>query len=244
LVHKKEGIEVSGNKRSKSKFPALNKGLNLKSRKDYIEPDYINGVKNADGETVIRPLTEGEKKFLNDFYAETVITDFLHDPRLKGLLKKKQKLINSADIKELQIEIKALKQSKNDNTKRIQELKDIIKLLKERNIEENEDEINLINKKMDSIRKEVLLYPDKESHKKFYNDNNSRNSCIYNRSVMMNKLTYIDHEDYNKFSESYDALNNDYENYLIDMLEREKYELEEERLMELLKEEAAIKKKS
>lgn len=46
--------------------------MNTKVRKDYIEADYINGVKNSKGETVIRALTEEEKAWLNDFYGEFI----------------------------------------------------------------------------------------------------------------------------------------------------------------------------
>ena len=57
-------------------------------RQDYIEPDYINGVRNEDGEMVIRPLTHKEKKFLNDYYEETINANFVHDEELKELSKR------------------------------------------------------------------------------------------------------------------------------------------------------------
>lgn len=64
------------NRRSNKKYAALNTSVNTKARRSYIEPDYINGVKNEKGETVIRALTEDEKEWLNKFYEETVITNF------------------------------------------------------------------------------------------------------------------------------------------------------------------------
>ena len=36
-------------RRARTKYPALNKGLNTLSRKDYIEPDYLDGVFDKDG---------------------------------------------------------------------------------------------------------------------------------------------------------------------------------------------------
>lgn len=69
----------SKNRRSKAKFPALRKELNVKTRADYIEPDYIDGVYNKDGKCVIRPLTEEEKEWLNKFYEESIITSFKKD---------------------------------------------------------------------------------------------------------------------------------------------------------------------
>ena len=55
---------------------------------DYIEPDYINGVKDDYGRVVIRPLTASEKKFLNDFYEEAIISNFEHHPELKRMGKR------------------------------------------------------------------------------------------------------------------------------------------------------------
>jgi hypothetical protein len=57
----------------------LNPALNLKSRKDYIEPDYVDGVYDETGAMVIRPLTDDEKAWLNKYYQETIITSFKKD---------------------------------------------------------------------------------------------------------------------------------------------------------------------
>jgi hypothetical protein len=54
-------------------------------RQDYIEPDYVNGVEDSNGNVVIRPLNAQEKKFLNDFYEETINANFMHDDVLKDL---------------------------------------------------------------------------------------------------------------------------------------------------------------
>lgn len=67
------------NKRSRAKYPALDKALNTKARRDYIEPEYINGVFDGEGRQVIRPLTADEKEWLNKFYEETIVTSFNKD---------------------------------------------------------------------------------------------------------------------------------------------------------------------
>ena len=85
-------------KRKEAKYPALEKGLNVKSRKDFIEVDYVNGVKNSNGEQVIRPLNEEEKAFLNQFYEETVVTNFSHDVRIKHLNKRRKDIEISGQI--------------------------------------------------------------------------------------------------------------------------------------------------
>jgi hypothetical protein len=66
-------------RRKRAKHPALKPGLNTKGRLDYIEADYINGVRDENGVLVIRPLTEEEKDWLNQFYQETIITNFNKD---------------------------------------------------------------------------------------------------------------------------------------------------------------------
>ena len=72
-------------RRSNTKHPALQKKYNLKMRQDYIEPDYVNGTFNSDGEMVIRPLNNEEKTFLNAFYEEVIGANFLHDCSLRKL---------------------------------------------------------------------------------------------------------------------------------------------------------------
>lgn len=50
----------------------LKREKNLKSRRYFIETDYINGVKDSSGKYVMRPLTQEEKEFLNKYYKEVV----------------------------------------------------------------------------------------------------------------------------------------------------------------------------
>ena len=99
-------------RRSKEKYPALQRKYNLKMRQDYIETEYVNGTYDKDGVRVIRPLNAEEKKFLNAFYEEVVSSNFMHDNILKELhgemkdLKKKDDLTDkeSEDLMRLQIE--------------------------------------------------------------------------------------------------------------------------------------------
>lgn len=99
------------NRRSKAKYPALQKKFNLKMRQDYIEPDYVNGTFNAAGEMVIRPLDAEEKTFLNSFYEEVVGANFQHSPELKSLynkmkpLKKKKTLTDEEQNELMQLQL-------------------------------------------------------------------------------------------------------------------------------------------
>lgn len=76
---KKQKTPKKVNRRSKAKYPALDPTLNLRTRYEEIEQNqYINGVKNENGETVIRELTHSEKDWLNRFNEEFVNANFNH----------------------------------------------------------------------------------------------------------------------------------------------------------------------
>jgi len=75
---KKQG-KKSKSRRSMNQYPALQKNLNLKTRRYYIEPDYIDGIIGISGTQGIRPLSDKEKSFLNQFYEEYIISSFKKD---------------------------------------------------------------------------------------------------------------------------------------------------------------------
>lgn len=232
-------------KRSKTKFPALNKGVNLSSRKDYIEPDYINGVFGKDGKQVIRPLTDKEKEWLNQYYEETVVTNFYHDKELKTLNKMKKSIIEDETVELLKKEIKELEKNTNANKKRIKELKEIIHLTKKQNEETYAKDLNDIEEELDEMRKEKLFYPDKQDHKQFYNENNARNSCLFNKSRISGKLVDFDIISYDELiGEKLSGV--DLEDILVRTLEGDLHDQQEEHLNEVILEEIKkfIKEKS
>lgn len=57
--------------KEKRKYDPLNKSGTTKARKDYIETSYVNGVRDENGNEVIRPLTKEEKEWLTQFISET-----------------------------------------------------------------------------------------------------------------------------------------------------------------------------
>ena len=232
------------NRRSKSKYPALNKGMNLSSRKDYIEPEYVDGVYDKEGKQIIRPLNEEEKAWLNQFYEETVVTNFYHDPDLKKLNKLKKSIIEDETVQTLIKEIKKLESQEVPDKKRIRELREIVKLTKKQNEEIYAEKLENIEDQLQDIRKEKLLYPDKEDHKTFYNSNNSRNNCIFNKSKITNKLSEFETEKYDTFlADRLEGL--DAQQILIYELERELYEEQEDKIEEILQEvKKHIKKKT
>ena len=207
-------------KRNQSQYPALDRRLNLPSRRDFIETDYIDGLYDQDGNTVLRPLNEEEKKFLNDFYEETVGANFLHDEELKRLSKAKKKIIEDRQILELRESLKTITDRKERNR-----IKQIIKEVKKQNEETYEKELRSIERMMQARRRKVLLYSNKEEHKQFYKANNDRNVCLFNRLNTSQEIRYCDQDEYDYIAQkTLDAV--DYEDYLIDLIEGDKEEEE------------------
>jgi len=205
--------------------------MNLKSRKEYIEADYVNGVKDQDGRMVIRPLTDKEKEFLNNFYEETINTNFLHDTYLRRLNEKKRSIINTDQVIKLRGQIKELEViNTKESRKRATELKQVLKLLKEQNKEKYASVLEKIEKKMQEIREETLLYPDKEMHKVFYNENNTRNQCAYNKANIISvDNTEID------LDNNMLLIDDQWEDEAIMGIEYERFEEEVNRLITILK---------
>ena len=101
-------------KRDKVKHPYLKHGMNTKSRKDFIEPDYVDGVVGVDGGIAIRPLNEEERDWLNKYYKEVVNTNGLQKNVPSGLLdlrRKLKKAITKAKQEDNQDVLRVLKKS-------------------------------------------------------------------------------------------------------------------------------------
>jgi hypothetical protein len=185
--------------------------MNLSSRKDYIETDYVNGVYDKTGNPVIRKLTFKEKEFLNKFYEETVVTNFFHHPELKLLNQKKRQIIEDGTVMELKSELNSLEKNKTANKQKIKDLKEIIRITKKQNEETFSEELYDIEKELQELREEKLLYSDREDHKVFYNENNSRNNCLFNKKRITGKLFDLDIEEYDAFiSRNYENLDAEY----------------------------------
>ena len=154
-------------KKRKGKYPNLDKGKNLKTRADYIEPDYVNGVKDSKGEYVIRPLTNEEKTWLNQFYGEYIaVSDrYLNPtPEIEELMNEKSKLKK---------ENKKIKKEKGYTNKAQAESDSKIKF--------NLKRISYIEEALDFLREEAgVLYPTCDEQRALYGVNNTRNACLFN----------------------------------------------------------------
>lgn len=221
--------EPQKNRRARTKYPGIVKKRNLPSRQDYIEPDYISGVLNDKDELVIRPLNQEELEFLNKFYEETISTNFLHNDKLKKLNRMRRKIIEDSVVEELKVELSKAEKAKDKE--RAKEIRHIIKLTKKQNEEIYADKIQDLEEEMQDLREQHLLYPDKEVHKEFYKENNSRNFCLFNRYKTAFRLDSLDDDLIKNLKSSF------YENGeddIIDEIEREKWEQEEDRLRKSL----------
>ena|ERR1035437_7836470 len=74
----KPSTRKAKSKRSRTKYPALNPGLNLKTRTDLIDYDYLD------------KLSPSEKKWLNKFTEEYTNDSFDRDDYRKNLVVKKE----------------------------------------------------------------------------------------------------------------------------------------------------------
>ncbi len=200
---------MSKNKRRK--HSGLKKSHNTKARRHVIEADYVDGVYNSKGERVIRPLTEEEKDWLNKFYEETVVTNFLHGKGMKEKNKEIKSLLHCEEYKKLSQE------QKEATTKQEKErFKELKKLIKEQNMDDYGEEIEELREELQDLRDQHLLYPDPEDHKIFFTENNHRNNDVLNKA----RLEEFKPEIMDKLQA--EVLKDlDYEEYLIDLIEGE-----------------------
>ena len=182
-------------KRDKVKHPYLKHAMNIKSRKDFIEADYVDGVKGIDGGYGIRPLNEEEKDWLNKYYKEVINTNGLQDGVPKELLALNRKLR------------KAYTKAKNDKN---QPVMDVLK----RSIEICEQDIEECRENAGA------LYPSCEDVRDLYRENNHRNRCIYNQRKARGMLLELDVQEYDKyFSDLVEESGIDPEILLVDFID-------------------------
>ena len=75
----------------------------------------------------------------------------------------------------------------------------MIRLTKEQNTEKHASALRKIEIEMQKVRDMVLLYPNKEDHKQFYNENNKRNVCMYTDAKKKGTLLEFDSDAYDSF---------------------------------------------
>lgn len=153
-------------KRDSSKYPNLNKSLNTKLRRDYLDNlYYVDGVKNrGSDEHVIRPLDDSEKEWLNKFNGEYYGASFDKDDD-------KNLHSNRAD----DVTIYNLRQD-------ISKLRKLA--AKESDVDAARGLYMELEEQLDYLRE---VYPKK----KCQDDNNSRNRCLLNTGKATNQVKFI-----------------------------------------------------
>lgn len=197
------------NKRSNTKYPALDPHLNLRTRKEYIDCDYFdelpeNWTDPKTGKTI------NTKQYLNDFYNEHLHADFSGKKRIHPKVKK------AADSN------KILKDLEENISLQIKEIGKYISNLKVK----NKTKIKL-RKVLTQFKKELKKVIKKEQY--FYDDfyktesytrNNNRNACVLSRAKASSKVLGFD-----DLPESLIEQNN-VEDQLIEQIDRKREESE------------------
>lgn len=162
-------------RRSSSKYPALDPKLNLKTRSDLIEIDYIE------------KLSEKDKQWLNDFNNEFVNADFktnVQEGRKRIHKKKKVEHEKNKHLKKLLVDflanvkqfIQILNDSQITNTSRSKFKKSVNKFKKQLKVQ---------------IKKEFTFIEDSYKRQAEY-ANNHRNMDIMSREKAQGKLRSTD----------------------------------------------------
>lgn len=169
----------SGPKRKhKKRFKFIDNRGTYQSRKDFIETQYINGVRDDYGNLVMRPLNEEEVAFLDKFYKESVHASFNNSDETK---------VHESEIRALEREQKAFnKKNKVDSP-------EISARLEAKKAETSE------------LRKELgNVYSDYEDQKEIRRQNYQRNHCIFNKTKSQQKLDSFEEIVEKDWDESFD----------------------------------------
>jgi seryl-tRNA synthetase len=166
------------NKREREKYPNLKKETNLKTRREYIDTFYIDGIYDSKGKQVMRPLTTEEKSWLDQFYKENLNASFAEKGNLNEVLEDKERKKVKKQLKKLRDESAKIQKEINDN---------IVKN-------------NKLAAKRADVEKEIKELLETDKKKRAYDENNARNRCLYNQSRKTGKLIKLSNDDYDQFS--------------------------------------------
>lgn len=169
------------------KNASLRKEFTIKRREHLIETDYIDGIYDADGNEIMRPLSDHEKAWLNQYYTETVHADYSRHPEIKKLNKMKNNIVFTKEVKDI------MKEYPKHKGKKLRELKKEVKELKKENIENNQDEYDKIMSELEEIKNTVMLTYNKKSE--IYKENRLRNEDLYNKANITGKLKSLSNVD-------------------------------------------------
>lgn len=147
----------------------------MKTRRDFIEAEYVDGVYDAKGNQLIRPLTDQEREWLSQFYAETEHGNFVK-------------------TREIEAQEQLYKQLQRDYKKNYKSLSfEQASALRE--------ELDATYKKLVHLRAETnTFYPEDEDRHEIFTKGNRRKEDVFNLAKNANRLINLDLPEMDQFT--------------------------------------------
>ncbi len=161
---------------ARKKYDFLDKKGTTKARQDYIETNYVDGVKDLKtGEMVIRKMNDEEREWLSQFISET---------EHGNLNKSSQIKVEVRNLKNLRSEHRTAKRHANiDEMARLEPL-----------IEAKLQYIEVLRESCNNF------YTTEEDVKEIYSRDNERRRDVYNNAKINDNLVLYELTEYDKFS--------------------------------------------
>lgn len=157
-------------KKHNAPFDYLRKSGARATRRDFVEADYINGVKDENGLQVIRPMTKEEVEWLSQYYREAENVSFNKTDEIKSEQHKLRKLIK---------EHRNYKENYGEEHPKVVAQRAKLRTLRE--------EAN-------------SFFTDPKQHKELYKQDNDRANDLFNVAKQTGALVNFDVMDYDKFT--------------------------------------------
>lgn len=167
---------TSSTGRKKRKYDPLNKHGTTGTRKEFMDTDYVKGVRNQYGEEVIRPLNASEVEWLSQFYAETEHGNFAKTQEIEAM----QTLYTM-----LSSELTHAKKNK---------------LTTEEILELREKAENAYTELVQLRSETNTFYPEDKDRREIYTKGNQRKEDIFGVSKAAGKLVSYDIQEFDKFT--------------------------------------------
>jgi len=160
----------------RKRYNYLDKKGTVQTRHDYIETDYVNGVKDPNsGELVMRKMTDDEKQWLSQFIAETEHGNINKSKEIKNELKIRTGLVSARYAAKI--------------SGRVDEMYKL------------EQEIQAVTAKIERLRENCNnFYTTEEQAKEIYERDNARRRDVYNTAKISDNLVLYDLNEYDKFT--------------------------------------------
>lgn len=166
----------SGPKKSrKQQYDYLNKQGTVKTRREFIEADYADGIFDSHGREVMRPLTPEEREWLSQFYAETEHCNFSKTQEIEA---------QEQAYKELCRELRQNKKSMSSG--------EVLEL---------RQKIDASYKELVHLRSETnTFYPENDDRRELFTRDNDRRNDVFNRAKATNQLISYDLPEFDMFT--------------------------------------------